>query len=346
LLAPEIARADEVELGYRAAEGCPGPAQFVAGVADRGARFQGPEAVARVQRLDVQIEGKAGQFVGVLGVTDANGASSSRRIHDPSCADVVKGLAVIAAIALGAKDEAPVSESSPVASAPLEAPAQPAPPTPAPPAPLEPAEPERLRGSSLERLETLDVKAGTLRLRRDARYTLGAGIDYGLVPKLVLPRWEFTISSAGFMLPPGGESHLIGPILQVSWSVLGPATHRSGGYSTRVLAAGAELSSCNGLRYDSLGWTALLCGVFGAHWVSLETRSSDGAFEREKGTGIGHAGLRLDTQYSFNHWLYAGLRAGGRIQFGDTSATGADGRELFETPLFGAYATLGLGLRF
>jgi hypothetical protein len=351
LLSARAALAQEPALAYQVPAGCPAQAEFVAAVEARGAHFQGAEAVARARALNVRIEPTATGFVGSLEVTRPDGTASSREIHDPTCGDVVTGLAVIAAIALGGRAEAGPSEAADEAPTTAAAEHQSGASSSAVTTPEEdpaaaPVSRPRLRGTNLRLPGEIPVEAGTLRIEQDNRYTLGAGIDYGLLRGFALPRAEFTISTANFILPPSASSYLIGHVLQVQWSFLGPGTHRSGDYSTRVLGFGASLNSCSGLTYDDQGLSLLVCGEFGASFVSLETESADGAFSRRRETGFGHAALGVDAQYSLGDTFHVAMRLGGRAQLGDISAERPDGSELFDMPLFGAYGTLGVGLHF
>ncbi len=351
LLSARSALAQEATLTYQAPAECPAQAEFVAAVAARGAQFQGTEAVARARSLNVRIASTEAGFVGSLEVTTPDGTASSREIHDPACGDVVTGLAVIAASALGGRAEAEPSEAA------VEAPATPGAETQGEPSSSAVARPDnlpeptpgsrpRLRGTNLRMPGEIPVEAGILRVEADRRYTLGAGIDYGLVPGLVLPRAEFTISAANFILPPSSSSYLVGPILQVQWLFLGPATHRDGDYSTRVVGFGAGLNSCSGLTYDDQGLSLLACGEFGASFAFLETESADGAFFHRKEAGFGYVGLGLDAQYSLDDSFHVALRLGGRAQFGGISAERADGSQLFEMQMFAAYGSAGIGLHF
>src|SRR5687767_10762418 len=127
----------KVSLEYRAPGLCPDRAQFVAKMADRGGRLEGADSAERVQKLELSVEQSSeSAFVGTLLVTAADGSSTSREIHDPDCVEVVTGLAVVAAIALGGREAS--EPQSPALAEPQEAPRS----VEAPAAPVKPKAPE------------------------------------------------------------------------------------------------------------------------------------------------------------------------------------------------------------
>jgi hypothetical protein len=331
----------EVRLEYSAPEGCLDRAQFVAKVAERGGRVQGAESAARVGKLEVSIApGASGGFVGTLLVTAADGSSTPREIHDPDCAEVATGLAVVAAIALGGGEEAE-SRSEPA----------PAPPPAEEPRPVEePARPAvaepRLRGSSYGRPDSVEVTAGTLRFERDRRFTFKGGVDYGLVPELLMPRFDLTGSLGEFVVTPSGSTHLVGPVLQVRWTLYGPASKSDAGRSTDTLGFSAGFASCSAITYDDSGLSLLACGEFDVGSMSVKTTDSEGSSSK-KNSGFGLAGLSLDAQYSVGKLLHLGLQLGGRLQFGAIDANDPGGQQDSDVSVFfGGYATVGLGLHF
>ncbi len=333
----------EVALHYRAPEACPNQAYFVAKLADRGGRLQGAESAARVERLEVVIEQDAeSTYSGTLLVTAPEGSSTSREIHDPDCAKVVTGLAVVAAIALGGHEEG-------TQEAPAPAPAEPETPRPAdaprifpPPSTPEP----RLRGSSYGQPDSVEVSAGTLRFERDRRLTLSGGVDYGFIPELPMPRFDLSTSLGEFVVTPSGASRLVGPVLQIRWTMYGPASRTEDGRETEALGFGAGVALCSAITYDDGGLSVLGCGEFDVGSMAVETTEADGASSK-KNSGFGTAGVSLDAEYSLGKLVHVGLRLGGRVQMGAVDANERGGQQDSDSSVFlGGYGTIALGLHF
>ena len=332
----------KVALEYRAPGLCPDRAQFVAKMADRGGRLEGADSAERVQKLEVSVEQSSeSAFVGTLLVTATDGSSTSREIHDPDCVEVVTGLAVVAAIALGGREGS--EPQSPALAEPQEAPRS----VEAPSAPVKPKAPEpHLRGSSFGPPSSIEVSAGTLRFERDQRLTLRGGIDYGLIPHLLMPRFDLDLSASEFAVTPSGSSRLVGPIVQVRWTMYGPASRTEGGRNTEALGFGASVASCSAFTYDDRGLSLLACGEFGLGSLAVETTEADGSSSK-KHTGFGLAGLTFDTKYSLGKLLHVGLQLGGRMQLGAIDANEVGGQQDSDVPLFwGGYATAGIGVHF
>lgn len=304
--------------------------------------------------MDVSIrQGSRGGFEGSLRIETNTGNAALRQVHADGCAEVANGLAIVAAIALsGAEEEAATnSPAEPASSESEPKPAKSALPPPSPSTPSAESEP-RLTGSSFELAREVEVEAGTLRFERVRTFALSAGIDYGLLPRLVMPRYEFSTSLTNFVTLPGthaarNKAYLVGPILEVKWAVYGPGTTRNQGFETKVLGMDAGVRSCSAFRYDTLAFSLLACGEFSVGWLTLDTRDMQGGSPHsKKETGFGSAGLALDARYGLSPRFYVDLRLGGRMQLGGLTAERADGSRIFDAQLFGAYAQAGLGLQF
>ena len=215
-----------------------------------------------------------------------------------------------------------------------------------PPAAPAPQRALRLHASTFGSANSVAVKAGTLRFDCAHSYTLGAGAMLGPLAGVPVPRFDFTGSLASFVTPPAAHSHLVGPILQVGWSWLGPATRASQGLQTRLLGLQAGLRACSAIDYDSEGLVLLVCSEFNVGWLNLRTTDAQGKVTQSKDLGFGSAGLGLDLQYNLGGLLHADLRLGGTLQPGTVSAERPDGSRIFKSSPFGGYATLGLGLHF
>jgi hypothetical protein len=312
-----------VALSYRAQPGCPDEAEFISGVRARGGKLEGEEALGLAKALSVSIEPETGGYIGRLRVETPSGTQSERELRDPTCAEVVEGLAVVTAIALGGSSE--VSSEPTPAPAPKE---QPAPPK---PAESSPSAPERLhlRGSNFDEVKSVDVSAGTLRFGQRRAFTLSGGASFGFLPGVVVPRYEFSIDAARYTLLPSGQALLASQILQVKWSVFGPAKHRSGEYTTDVWGLKAGVGSCSAITYDSDALELLLCAEFAVGVAALRTRDQNGQ-SVEYEAGFGTAGIALEPRYNLGSLVHLD----------------PDGSRLFKADLFGGYAVLGVGLHF
>lgn len=311
-------------------------------------------ATRRVSALAVEIGKKGVEFWGTLRVESGNANSSTREVHAAECSEVVKALAVVAAIALGAEDTANTASNQPTDASnagpadettkPGVAPGQSTSATP-PPAPVS-NERRRLRGNSFRRERTIEVKAGTLHLDRVHDLSLSAGASFNLIPGMVLPRYELSWRFTQFMTPPGGSSRIVAPTLEVNWNFAGPVTRVDGGFETRAFGLGAGVRGCSALTYDSEGFNAHLCSEFGIVAMHFETRDAEGNVTQEKDTGIGIAGIGGELQYNLGRYFHVSMRAAGQVQIGGASAERPDGSNLFKVPLFGGYAVAGAGVHF
>jgi hypothetical protein len=352
VLAPRARAETRAALIYHVPAGCPPEPEFVSSVRARGGRFEGVAPEARARSLEVTVRSGTQGFEGSLQVEDATGASAVREVHAAECSEVVKGLAVVAAIALGgepsneAPADAPAVEPSEASTPALVSP------KPVPPAhgrrELDPRKAEqkpRLRGNSFDRVDTVEVERGKMRFDRAHTYTLAGGVQFGLVP-VVLPRVEFTVGTANFVTPPSGSSYLVGPILQVEWDFFGPGTFRTGDFSTDIWGSHVAVLVCSAFIYDAEAFSLSACGEFGGGYLRLNTRGASTAATVSKNTGFGATGLALDAMYAIGGVFHVGFRVGGQLQFGPITAERPDGTELFKSSIFGGYATLGLGLHF
>jgi hypothetical protein len=335
-----LASAEPVALHFEAPAACPGESEFVAAVRERGGNFDGPEAEARAGRLDVKLTATADTFTGTLRVESRAGTSDVREVRDAACAEVVRGLAVVAAIALGADA---TNEHEPPATTTAAEPE-------APPQRGAPAaeRPRRLRGATFPAVDRVEVPAGTLHFDLQRAWSLMAGAEFGMFPGFVMPRFDFSGSLANFVTTPAGESHLVLPLVQLRGSLSTLGVRRFADYETRAVAFRIGMDICSLASYDSEGWVFMLCTEVGGGYASLRTRSLPGrpAYAQKKEGGFAYFGLAFDTRYNFNSLLHVGLRVGGTGQFGSVTAERQDGSQLFETHWLGGYAIAGFGIHF
>lgn len=350
-LSSSVARAAAARLEYRAPEGCPAQAGFVSAVEARGASLE-RAADGAPRLLRVLIERADGGFSGSLQVGEGAAASGARRVHAATCAEVSDALAVVAAIALEGDPEA---GSAPVSAVPVDSGASSAPRAvsvaPAPAVSVTtlatPVGPKAPRLQTVMGEDSVEVEAGKLSFGNIVRYTLSAGAALGVVPHLTLPRFDFSISSARLVSAPGERDFLVGSVLRVRWTFLGPAEYHSAGFDTRVVAIKAGIGACTPLTYDPDGLVLELCSEIAAGAAGLETRDAAGNKVQSKTSiGIGTASFELHSQYNLGAALYVDLNLGGEMWMSKLSAESPDGNRLFRSSTFNAYALAGLGLRF
>jgi hypothetical protein len=335
---PSLALAEgSVSLAYEAPAGCPAQPEFVGAVAERGGAFEGEGAAGSHRVMVVAIRRDNRGFTGAFQVRDDETATNKREVHGQSCGEVVDALAVVTAIALRSD-----SAVTPVAAPPVAPPPQPK-------SAVEPPPAERFRGSTRifpPRTEKVEVGAGTLRFDLQRNYTLSAGVVVGMVPSLVIPRYDLTAVVASFVTTPEGAQRIAGLVFQLRLSAMGPATYRSADTSTAVSGFSFGIGLCQSPRYDTRGLMVLFCGEYGGGFLSLDTKGADGGQIQSKNAGYGTVTLGGEIQYSLGSIFHVGAKIGGGLNIGDVTAERADGTRIFKTPVLSAYGLLGIGLHF
>jgi hypothetical protein len=333
-----------VQLQYTAPTGCPTQVEFVQLVASRGGDFANPGAGTKARAMVVTLRRDTSEHAGSLQLRLGDETSDARQLRAETCAAVAEGLAVVAAIALRGSEEA----AEPVQPSPSPPPPEPAMPAAAKPTPLAPAAPRdtRLRSLGLWRSEEVPVTAGPLRVRHELSARLSGGMILGVIPGVVLPRYDLSLTRANFITTPEQNSFLIGNVFGVRWSYFGDATRRDGDYSTQISGFKAGVTACSPLLYDTEGFVALFCANFSAGLIALETKHDSSEYKQSKVVGLGTASLELDARYNFGKHFHVGLMAGGESWVSKATAERADGSELFHSRLINANVQLGLGLNF
>ena len=176
--------------------------------------------------------------------------------------------------------------------------------------------------------------------------TLTGGATFGLIPGVVLPRYDFTLDRTSYITTPAGDSYIIGNVFGTRWSYLGSATYRDGSYSAELNGFKAGVLGCTSLTYDTRALVALLCSGFTVGLMNVETRDSASDYRSSENVGFGAASLELDARYNIGKYFHVGLTVAGEAWLGELSAQRADGSELFRSRLFNGSALLGLGLHF
>jgi hypothetical protein len=336
-----------VGLAYDAPEACPAEASFRAAVAARGGDFASSASPSSHRVMVVEIRESAAGFSGAFQVRDDQSASKWREVHGSTCTAVADAMAVVAAIALrpeGAEAEASVAEPAAGASPPAPAAA----PQVSAPSRQPPVE-TRLRGNTKilpSRTESVEVGAGTLRLDLERSVTLYAGAGIGLVPPVILPRYELSSTTAHFVTTPEGVVKIVGLVFQLHVNVLGPATYRSTGTTTDMAGLSFGMGLCQSPIYDTRGLVLLFCGEYGGGFMNLVTKGTDGSQLQSKNAGFGTVSFGAEAQYNLGSIFQVGAKVGGGFNVGQFTAERADGSRIFGSSTWSAYALLGIGLRY
>ena len=313
-----------VDLAYDAPTGCPTRPEFVAAVASRGADFNDAETPAASRTLVVAIHKQADDFVGAFQVRDYQVATNKREVHGKSCGEVVNALAVVAAIELRPTGAAasPPSDPSPVKAS-----------TPTPEVPE-----MRLRGHTRffpSRNESVQVGPGTLRFDLHRSITAYAGASLGLIPSVVLPRYDLSLTAANFVTTPEGMQRIVGTVTRTRLSFLGPASYSSNQAdqatrtTTDINAFSFGIGVCQSPLYDTRGLVLLFCGELGGGFMNLRTRDAQGMQIQTKNAGFGTVTLGAEVQYNLASWFHVGAQLDGGATYGDLTAERADGSRIF-----------------
>jgi hypothetical protein len=334
-----------VGLAYDAPEACPTETSFRAAVTTRGGDFASPGSPKRPRVMMVEIRRSEAGFSGAFQVRDGQSASNRREVHGPTCAEVADAMAVVTAIALRpevAETEAPVVAPASPPTPPAAAPHAAAPPARTPVG-------ERLRGHTEmlpSRTENVEVGAGTLRFDLERNVTLYAGAAAGLIPSVILPRYEISSSTANFVTTPEGIQKIVGLVFQLHVSVLGPATYRSTDTTTDMIGFSFGMGLCQSPIYDTRGLILLFCGEYGGGLMNLVTKGADGSQVQSKNAGFGTVSFGAEIQYNLGSIFHVGAKVGGGFNVGQLTAERADGSRIFGSSIWSAYALLGIGLQF
>jgi hypothetical protein len=336
------ARAETGEwLAYRAPEGCPTEAQFIAAVRARGARIERDARKDNGRKMDVSIQRDEGGFSGSFQVREADAVSGARELRATRCVEVTNGLAVVTAIALAQDKEgvaaaSPSSVGSPSGAVPATAPSLPV-----------PAEPKHdFRKSGDVFTKDIEVNAGTLRFESLAPFTVSAGGTVGLVPSLLLPRYDVGIFRANFATLPNALTYLVGPILRARVSWLGDATYRSSDSSTTARGWSFGMSGCRAPAYDTRGLVVLGCIEYSAGIMLLDTKNAAGTSTQSKTMGMAMLGIGIESEYNLGAHFHLDLKIGGELSLNKLTAERPDGSQIFHSQPFSAHALLGVGVHF
>ncbi len=114
------AQTEQVSLAYSAPAQCPDESAFMTQMSNRTSRVRFTRESSAARTFRVQVVASGDRYSAVLEVLDPSGTRSVRRFDDPSCAEVVSAISLVAALAVdpAARTTLPVASSAVSASAP------------------------------------------------------------------------------------------------------------------------------------------------------------------------------------------------------------------------------------
>jgi hypothetical protein len=306
---PVRAKPEPYELSYTAPPGCPAETEIVAEVRANvhdAASGEGP-------RIALTIVENGTAFVGELVAFDRSGKQGRRTIEGPTCSDVGKTLAFLAALAieLGGRVEAEPAAAAPVAEAPA--------------VQVNPPKPAKPSGRPSAPIPRDTWKLSVL---------LGAGLRGALAPSL-RPSGEAGLDfghPAARVLAPAIRATLVGSLSRIS--------RRDGTAKLSFLAG--RLAGCP-LRFGSRAVALRPCLGFelGAVFASGEL---DGGRSVVKRWGSSEASLRLET------WLapqvFLEIEGAALVSFFRTHYFFVPDRIIYAVPALAGRAAIVTGFRF
>lgn len=258
---------------------------------------------AGVRMLVVRIDAQRARLVGHLTVREVDGTENERTVAGDTCAEVVAGLAFVAAVAL-THSPAPTSRE-PQATAAVRA-AQPGPSAPTPSAEAEPVSTGRASDKDGARTAAPDTKAGSASSRRASERTEEVN---PLQPiDAAAKRWGLSIGGDGHIVNGAGPTTLVAvpvfaEIASTSRSLVAPsmrARFERASSARQTAAGGAEFT-----------WTAGSIDLCPLAWSPGRFRN-EACLRTEAGTMAG-AGLGLQpVRTSVRPWLSVGPAVRGR----------------------------------
>jgi hypothetical protein len=339
-----VARAETTDgLDYEAPLGCADETRFIAAVAARGGDF----ANAREQLLRVRLQRTEQGFGGSLVVGSGGVTSRAREVQGKTCPEVVDALAVVTAIALDPQVNAPgavqptptvrPAASAPTSrTAPTESPAVASPPRDRPPP---------IHAASSFGAKTLRVTAGTVRLHSRIDIVGSGGVVLGLVPGQLMPRMDVTATRANFVTLPNGESHLLGTIPRMRWSLLANRSFDRGDTAFDVGGQQLGVGLCASPYYHEDGWVFVGCAELAVGLLQFKVREP-GLSERTETTAFGQFGVNAEASYRFGRHFVISAKLALEAPESRVRLRRADGSDLFRSSAVMGSGTLGLGGSF
>lgn len=334
-------------LRFSATNGCPTQGEFEKAVHKRGGTFSDPTDDANRAALVVRLTTSPPDgYSGSLLIQSSGESSPQRQVQGQDCAEVAEALAVVAAIALEAHQQAVLSQEVKTK--------EPEPPEDAEDFSLDQTEePKAFRGSSpwgwSSKHQTLAVRAGTLHINVTNSLNLGGGASFGLIPSVSLPRTSLSMRSTWFVTTPGGEQRLLG-ITRLRFGAFLPTTHDFGEVEMELAGASYGLGLCFSPHYDSKGFSVLICTEYGGAELVLETTelvANGPSLVTDQSLGFGSVAFGVETEYALTNWLHVRASLDGEgIIAGNRSLQRSENREIFQFGTVSLRGSLGLGIHF
>jgi hypothetical protein len=350
-----FAQSTAVPVAYSAPGDCPKGAEFTASVLARGRNVTTPiDDSGAAMRIAIAPESSGG-YRGTLRMAPWDRAV--REVRGTTCREVVDALAVVTVSSLG-----PPQESA-SAAAPVDTPVMPRPSGSTPAPPMTPAAPSAAPGGAPQTQRAsrdlsagnigtapkeVSVGAGTLEFDRDITMTLYGGVATGIVPGVVLPRFDFEAARTNLITVPDGHSYRVVPTARLHFTLFpdSPDAYRSRYGTTTAGGFGIGADLCSPLYYDRTGLSMLLCAEFMGGFFGVQTTSPSGVKGASVLKGFSTGGLGLDFAYNLGRHFHIALKTGAALAIGNLTAEAPDGSQIFKSNVLGLHGSIGAGGHF
>jgi hypothetical protein len=160
-----------------------------------------------------------------------------------------------------------------------------------------------------------------------------------------MPRYELSFTWAT-LEQRGNQGRLLGPVMRLALALHGNVTYDASTASTTLGAQSLTAGPCYAPIHDVRGFALLTCleltaGMIGASSIDHETKA-----KHMETFAFGSVGGALEAEYNLGRHFHVALRAGASALVAPIAVDASDGRELFRSSRYTAYATLGLGGHF
>jgi hypothetical protein len=191
--------------------------------------------------------------------------------------------------------------------------------------------------------KSVQVEAGTIRFEPAASVTTFGGVALGVIPSVVMPRFDLTLQRANFITMPDGKSYMVGPVWRFRGSFLGEGTYHSPGFATNVTGQAVSLSPCYSPVYDAGGLELLFCLEVAVELVNTQTKNASGVTTQSKNTGLGTIGFGTEATYAIGRHVQFALKLGADAATNPITAERPDGSQIFQSSWLSGYGMLGFG---
>jgi hypothetical protein len=318
---------EKVRVTYRAPPECPGEETFLSDVRARIGRQWEAALGEPARAIDVSVTVTGLRSVGRIDFIDGGGRHVSRMVSGEKCADVVKGIALVTALAIEARvpDVAEAEPAAPPPSEPAPAAAQPAP-----------------ASAPVQKPAALPAAAEHASAPRSSASATPVHVDLGVAGAAISDVGPGPAFGGRVVAGLGWRK---GPDVRFGVEYLTAATTIAG-VSVQTYALGGRLSACPFAFPLGGSARALPCAGLAAGIAHAETRASAGL----AATGSGNppyvapfAELRFDVAFSK---LF--IEASAEVRFVvDPPTYGLEPphEQLYRVPVVAAGGCLGVGLR-